>query len=92
MQRAVVLNETGELSATDFDLDPAVNGSQVPDGALSLRDARERAERRAIATAVQRSGGNLTAAARILEISRPTLYNLLRQHGFALPGETEAQS
>ena len=42
------------------------------------------AERRVVATVLRQTGGNLTAAAKILEISRPTLYTLLRQHGFDL--------
>ena len=31
--------------------------------------------------ALARSGGNLTVAAKLLGVSRPTLYDLMRQHG-----------
>lgn len=48
---------------------------------LTLRAVRDEAERRALLDALARSGGNLSATARQLEVSRPTLYNLLRQHG-----------
>jgi len=46
-----------------------------------LRAVRDEAERRAVLEALARAGGNLSAAARLLAVSRPTLYNLLRQHG-----------
>lgn len=46
-----------------------------------LRVLRDEAERRALLDALARSGGNLSAAARLLGVSRPTLYSLLRQHG-----------
>lgn len=46
-----------------------------------LRVLRDEAERRALLDALARSGGNLSATARLLGVSRPTLYSLLRQHG-----------
>ncbi len=47
----------------------------------TLRAVRDEAERRAVFDALARANGNLSAAARLLAVSRPTLYNLLRQHG-----------
>jgi DNA-binding NtrC family response regulator len=47
----------------------------------TLRAVRDEAERRAVLNALARVDGNLSAAARLLAVSRPTLYNLLRQHG-----------
>ncbi|WP_211100180.1 helix-turn-helix domain-containing protein [Azospirillum halopraeferens] len=49
--------------------------------AVPLRAVREQAERRAVQEALAQARGNLSAAARLLEVSRPTLYNLIRQHG-----------
>jgi two-component system NtrC family response regulator len=93
VRRAVILDERGEISAADLDLDePEPNGAQGaadPDHIMSLRQAREIAERQAVEAALRRTGGNLTTAARLLEISRPTLYSLLRQHGLALPSEVQ---
>jgi two-component system, NtrC family, response regulator AtoC len=40
-----------------------------------------RAERRALEKALRKSGGNRTVAARILGVSRRTLYNKLEEHG-----------
>ena len=55
-----------------------LNGGDAPP---TLRTLRDETERRALIDALARSGGNLSAAARLLGISRPTLYSLLRQHG-----------
>lgn len=55
------------------------------DAPPTLRAVRDAAERRAVLDALARVGGNLSAAARLLEVSRPTLYNLLRQHGIRTP-------
>ena len=41
---------------------------------------RERAERAVLRRALARSEGNLSLAARMIGVSRPTLYDLLRQH------------
>ncbi|MBP2295578.1 helix-turn-helix domain-containing protein [Azospirillum rugosum] len=51
------------------------------DAPPTLRVLRDETERRALIDALARSGGNLSATARLLGISRPTLYSLLRQHG-----------
>jgi Transcriptional activator of acetoin/glycerol metabolism len=51
------------------------------DAPPTLRALRDETERRALLDALARSGGNLSATARLLGISRPTLYSLLRQHG-----------
>ena len=70
--------------AEDLDLPSAVShSSKVIDdqtNIISLRDAREGAERTAITTALRVLSGNLTAAAKALGVSRPTLYNLMKQH------------
>lgn len=50
------------------------------DAPPTLRALREVTERRALIEALGRSGGNLSATARELGVSRPTLYSLLRQH------------
>ena len=49
--------------------------------ALNLREARDGAERREVARALARANGNLSKAADLLGISRPTLYDLLNRFG-----------
>ncbi|MDH3215845.1 MAG: PEP-CTERM-box response regulator transcription factor [Candidatus Krumholzibacteria bacterium] len=46
----------------------------------TLRDARDEVERRLIIAALLRSGGNVSTTARDLDISRPTLHDLMKKH------------
>ncbi len=87
VQRAVILAEGGTIRANDLSLDtrPSVSAEasslqQHPAEFISLRDARDHAERVAVDAAVKKSAGNLSTAAKLLGISRPTLYSLLRRH------------
>ena len=48
---------------------------------LNLKAAREQADRKAIRQALARSEGNISNTAKLLGISRPTLYDLLKQYG-----------
>ncbi|MGI9504700.1 MAG: PEP-CTERM-box response regulator transcription factor [Geminicoccaceae bacterium] len=100
IQRAVILAEGRIIKASDLKLDtsPGRSGYAVAGPALqpqaefiSLRDARDQAERQAVDAAVKKSEGNLSTAAKLLGISRPTLYSLLRRHDDLQPsGSTEA--
>lgn len=63
------------------DLEHEVRQLATGDVPPTLRVVRDEAERRALVEAMARSRGNLSAAARLLAVSRPTLYSLLRQHG-----------
>ncbi|MBD8601800.1 sigma-54-dependent Fis family transcriptional regulator [Pseudomonas sp. CFBP 8771] len=46
----------------------------------TLQDYKHRAERQALGDVLLRHGGNLSTAARVLGVSRPTLYRLLHKH------------
>jgi two-component system NtrC family response regulator len=69
------------IGAHDLDL-PGGGGGRADDGPqpLNLRAAREVADRRAIHQAMTRSENNISAAAKLLGISRPTLYDLMKQY------------
>ena len=56
----------------------------VPD--LDLRAARSRAEREVLQAALARSNNTLATAARLLGVSRPTLYGLMEVHGIEIEG------
>ena len=47
---------------------------------VNLRAAREVADRRAIHQALTRTENNISGAAKLLGISRPTLYDLMKQY------------
>ncbi len=82
VQRAIILSSNERLTAADLGLDDPGPAAAAPESeVMPLRRAREQAEARTILACLQRVEGNLTAAAKILEVSRPTLYSLMRQHG-----------
>jgi two-component system NtrC family response regulator len=80
MKRAVVMAERRMIDAGDLELAPPVAAAAVID--LDLRAARLRAEREVLQIALARSNGTLSVAAKLLGISRPTLYGLMEVHGF----------
>ena len=55
---------------------------------LSLRVIREEAERSAILTAMARVNNNISQAADLLAVSRPTLYDLLKKYNINIKSET----
>ncbi|HVM37165.1 MAG TPA: PEP-CTERM-box response regulator transcription factor [Sphingomicrobium sp.] len=77
IKRAVIMADGRTLSAEDLDL-PARTEASAP--LINLRAAREIADRRAIRQAMSRTDNNISGAAKLLGISRPTLYDLLRQY------------
>ena len=77
LKRAVIMAD-GKL-VTPEDLDLTTEGeTALP---VNLRAAREEADRRAIRRAIAQTDGNISGAAKLLGISRPTLYDLLKQYG-----------
>jgi two-component system, NtrC family, response regulator len=77
VKRAVVMAERRLIDGPDLELTPPDSGP--PD--LDLRLARLLAERHVLQQALVRSNHTLAGAARLLGISRPTLYALLETHG-----------
>jgi two-component system NtrC family response regulator len=77
IKRAIIMAEGKTLAAADLDL-PAGAGDPLP---INLRAVREAADRRAIGDALARADGNISATARLLGISRPTLYALIKAYG-----------
>ena len=76
MKRAVIMADGKLITAEDLDLAP-VDDDALP---VNLKAAREQADRRAIRQALARSDNNISGTAKLLGISRPTLYDLLKQY------------
>ena len=75
LKRAVIMAEGTLLDAPDLDLSTAPAGAT-----LNLRAVREDADRRAIRLALARTDNNVSTAAKLLGVSRPTLYDLMKQY------------
>ncbi|MDH3636554.1 MAG: PEP-CTERM-box response regulator transcription factor [Gammaproteobacteria bacterium] len=83
IRRAVIMTEESYLQPQDLQLknDPG----RVPENddeaeqALNLALARSIAEKRTILRALDQVEGNISKAAKLLEISRPTLYSLIER-------------
>jgi two-component system NtrC family response regulator len=77
LKRAVIMADGKTVTAADLDL----NSSESDEAeAINLRAAREVADRKAIRQAMSRTDNNISGAAKLLGISRPTLYDLLKQY------------
>ncbi len=76
IKRAVIMADGKLITAADLDL----GGTADTADGLNLRAAREVADRKAIRRALSRTGGNISSASRLLGISRPTLYDLLKSY------------
>lgn len=86
IQRAVIFEEGGAITARDLDLaEPGAAAPAEPPAEplllTTLHDARKQAERRAVLAAIDRADGNISEVAKLLDVSRPTVYTLMRQHG-----------
>ena len=68
IEKAVILSDGTVLMAKDID-------------ARSDRESPSQDEEQLVREAVRRSGGNISAAARMLGVSRPTLYAKMKKYG-----------
>jgi two-component system NtrC family response regulator len=77
VKAAVIMADHALVSAADLGL-AAGEGEALP---LNLREVRANAERMAVQKALALSNGNLSRAATLLGVTRPTLYGLLERLG-----------
>ena len=77
VKRAAIMADGKLVAAGDLDLQ---EGAEDDPQVLNLKSARERADRVVIRHALARSEGNISSTAKLLGISRPTLYDLLKQY------------
>ena len=75
IKRAVVMADGLLVSATDLELATST-GEPMP---FNLREVRDLAERQAVLRALSSATNNVAQAARLLGITRPTLYSLINR-------------
>ncbi|UZE94373.1 PEP-CTERM-box response regulator transcription factor [Alkalimarinus alittae] len=73
VKRAAIMADGKRVTAEDLELDEPCN---TTDSVLNLRQVRETAEKQAIEHALQIAQYNMAQTARLLGVTRPTLYNL----------------
>jgi two-component system NtrC family response regulator len=78
IRRAVIMAEGNLITAPDLGLQPPERAREP----LNLRHVRDEAERYALVRALGRVDGNIAEASHLLGVSRPTLYDLMKRHGF----------
>lgn len=76
VKRAVIMTDGKLVGARDLDLGDDDEDADV----LNLKAAREQTDRKIIRRALARTGSNISSTAKLLGISRPTLYDLLKQY------------
>jgi two-component system NtrC family response regulator len=88
VKRAVLTCEGDLIGPADLDLatpDVAGEAGSKPNARpASLREVREMAERQALQEALAQVNGNVSQAAKLLGVSRPKLYDLIRVHNIKL--------
>ncbi|MFJ1571048.1 MULTISPECIES: sigma-54 dependent transcriptional regulator [unclassified Pseudomonas] len=77
VRRGLVLAEGRQIEAQDLGLQVLVPEEQP---LATLEDYKHRAERQALCDVLNRHSDNLSIAAKVLGISRPTFYRLLHKH------------
>ncbi len=85
IRRAVVIADGDLITAENLELvEGATNGeAESADGdqrILTLKEIRQNADRKALEEVLAQVNGNVSQAAKVLGISRPTLYDLMRLH------------
>jgi DNA-binding NtrC family response regulator len=80
VERVVVLAQTNPVEPDELSTF-LVAPVTVPPSDGTLKAAQDRAEREAVEKALAKAEGNITAAARILGIERPSLHRIMRRLG-----------
>ena len=81
IEKAVILSEAKNLTAKDIQMDSSAKGLRMTGEAGTIKAVSEAEEERLVRQAMDRTDGNISAAAKILGVSRPTLYAKLKKYG-----------
>ena len=82
IEKAVILSEGTVLTAKDLQIDARSGSGMTGTGSGLMDDCHsERSEESKVREAMERCNGNISAAAKALGVSRPTLYAKLKKYG-----------
>jgi two-component system NtrC family response regulator len=80
--RALAICSGKKIQPTDLGVPGGGNVQPAEENRfLTIREARDLAEIQALRQALAATNGNITQAAKLLEVSRPTLHDLIKKHG-----------
>ena len=74
------MTEGKQITAADLGL-----AEDAPSEDLNLREVRRNAEVAAVRRAIANASGNISKSAKLLGITRPTLYDLMDKYDIPLP-------
>jgi two-component system NtrC family response regulator len=77
IKRAVIMTDGKQVTAQDLEFSTTGEAESLP---LNLREVREKAEGNAMLRALNHSGGNVSQAAQLLGITRPTFYAMAKKY------------
>lgn len=76
LKKAIILTESNLITPKDLEMD-SIGSTNIP---FNLKSVREAAETAAIRQALHYADNNISEAARMLGVTRPTLYSLLEKY------------
>ena len=79
IRRALGTSATNIIQAGDLELE-TLQVESHGEKLYTLKEARDRAEKKVVQQALGLSGNNISKAAKLLEVSRPTLHDLIKKH------------
>ena len=80
IKRAVIMTDDNNISFDDLELEKNVDAAMP----FNLKEVREAAETQAIRRALTHSNNNISNTARLLGVTRPTLYTLFEKYGILI--------
>jgi two-component system NtrC family response regulator len=78
IKRAIIMAAGNQITAADLDL----QGNDSEPLPTNLKQAREEAERRVVLRAMAQCNNNISDAANLLGVARPTVYKLIDKYNF----------
>ena len=76
VERAVIMARGRQIEPSELGIDVATDAPEL----TPLRESRDRAEREALVDALVKTRGNISQAAKLLGVSRPTFHGRLNKH------------
>jgi two-component system NtrC family response regulator len=91
IRRAIVMSDGGTISASDLGLDPSK--AVRPQGVIPLKEEVNQIEAQKVREILQLCDNNISKAAKLLKVSRPSLYSRIKKHNIDVsPLRTHSRS